>query len=184
MASEFAIRHAIHQIQHGGVIIYPTETVYGLGCNPMNPEAIHYLNTLKDRDNNKGLILIACNLDQLESFINVPDITDQKKITQTNKPTSWIVPAKNNVPDWLTGNTRTLAVRISNHPVVKKLCNHLGYPLVSTSANPRGKKPAIDALQLHNYFHNKVDAILISGDKQCGHPSVLRWLHNNEIVRA
>lgn len=184
MASDFAICHAAHQIQNGGVIVYPTETVYGLGCNPMDPEAIHYLNTLKKRDNNRGLILIACNLDQLKNFINVPDVTDQKKITQTDKPTSWIVSAKNNVPDWLTGGTQTLAVRISNHPVVKKLCDQLGYPLVSTSANPHGKKPANNALHIHSYFHKKVDAILISDEKQRGQPSTLRWLHNDKIVRA
>jgi L-threonylcarbamoyladenylate synthase len=184
MASDFAIRHASHQIHHGGVIAYPTETVYGLGCDPMNSEAIQYLNTLKSRDNNKGLILIASNLDQLENFIDVPDIKDQKKITQTDKPTSWIVPAKNNTPDWLTGNTRTLAIRISKHLIVTKLCNQLGTPLVSTSANPYGKKPALNSLQLHKYFHNKVDTILISHNNQCGQPSTLRWLHNDKIARV
>lgn len=184
MASEFAIRHALHQIKHGGVIAYPTETVYGLGCDPMNFEAVQYLSKLKNRDGSKGLILLACDLDQLEGFINVPDENDREKIQQTNKPTSWIVPAKDTVPDWLTGNTRTLAVRISNHPVVKKLCYRLDSPLVSTSANPSGKKPALNALQLHRYFQNTINAILISDDKQCGQPSTLRWLHDDKIVRA
>jgi len=183
MASKFAIRHAAHQVKHGGVIIYPTETVYGLGCDPMNPDAIRYLNELKNRDNNKGLILIASNLDQLEKLIDVPDIKDKKKIMQIDKPVSWIVPTKNNTPDWLTGNTRTLAIRISNHPVVKDICEQLKSPLVSTSANPSGKKPALNALKLHDYFQNKVDAILISSDKQLGQPSTLKYLHNDKIVR-
>ena len=184
MASEFAIRHAAHQIRHGGVIAYPTETVYGLGCDPMNFEAVQYLTKLKNRDIGKGLILLACDLDQLKSFINVPDKKDREKIQQTNKPTSWIVPAKDHVPDWLTGNTRTLAVRISNHPVVQKLCQQLDSPLVSTSANPSGKKPAINALQLHTYFQDTISAILISDDEQCGQPSTLKWLHDDKIVRA
>ena len=184
MASEFAIRHAVHQIQHGGVIAYPTETVYGLGCDPMNFEAVRYLTKLKNRDISKGLILLASDLDQLENFIDVPDKKDRDKIQQTNKPTSWIVPAKAHVPGWLTGNTRTLAVRISHHPVVKRLCDRLDSPLVSTSANPSGKKPALNALQLHAYFQDKISAILISNDKQCGQPSTLKWLHDDKIVRA
>lgn len=183
MASEFAIRHALHQIQQGGVIAYPTETVYGLGCDPMNPEAVHYLRTLKNKSTGKGLILIASDLNQFIDFICTPDTKEQEKILQADKPTSWIVPAKAKIPGWLTGNTQTLAIRISQHAVVKKLCGQLGYPLVSTSANPGGKKPALNALQLHQYFHNKVDAILISNHNHSNQPSVLRWLHNDKIVR-
>ena len=183
MASPFAIRHAAHQIQHGGVIIYPTDTVYGLGCDPLNLDAVTYLNTLKQRDASKGLILVANRLELFKEYIRELDNADQQKIQQATSPTSWIVTAKKSAPEWLTGNTNTLAIRITQHPVIAELCNRLHHPLVSTSANPSAKKPALNALQVHKYFHDKVYAILIDDNKHSAQPSTLRVLDNNLILR-
>lgn len=183
MASPFAIRHAAHQIRHGGVAVYPTDTVYGLGCDPMNPDAVAYLNTLKQRDTRKGLILVANKLEFFKEYIKELDNSDQKKIQQADTPTSWIVAAKEGIPEWLTGNNKTLAIRITQHPVIAELCNLLCHPLVSSSANPSSKKPALKALQVHRHFHNKVSAILIADDEHTGQPSVIKALDNNLILR-
>lgn len=183
MASPFAIRHAIHQIQHGGVIIYPTDTVYGLGCDPMNADAVAYLNALKQRDPRKGLILVANKLEFFNGYIEKLSNREIKMIQQTDTPTSWIVAAKNSTPKWLTGDNTTLAIRITKHPVITELCNQLRHPLVSSSANPSTKKPALNALQVHRHFHDKVHAILISDTNHYGQPSAIRVLDNNLLLR-
>lgn len=183
MASEFALRYALHQIRHGGIIAYPTETVYGLGCDPMNSEAVLSLNALKNRGKNKGLILIGSSLEQFSKFIDVPEKKDRDKIQNSKTPTSWIVPSSHQAPVWLTGNRKTLAIRVSKHEIVTRLCTGLGSPIVSTSANPGGHKPANSALDLHRYFQNKIDAFIFSNDYQPGQPSTIRSLHNDKIIR-
>lgn len=183
MASSFAIRYASHKIRQGGVIAYPTETVYGLGCDPLNADAINTICQLKQRDISKGLILLSSSLEILEPYIQPLSNQDQQKITQTEQPTSWIVEKAENTPDWLTGQHDTLVIRITSHPVVKKLCHHLNHPLVSSSANTQGNKPALNALQLHRYFHNQLDAILVSGGASSGQPSIIRRLHDDTLVR-
>ncbi|MDH5387275.1 MAG: L-threonylcarbamoyladenylate synthase [Gammaproteobacteria bacterium] len=183
MASHFAIQYAAHQIHHGGVIVYPTETVYGLGCDPMNLAAITYLNTLKQRERGKGLILIGHTLDLFEDYVASLSDGQKKQISQTDEPTSWIVKAKDSLPDWLTNSQRTVAIRITQHPVVSELCQQLGHPIVSTSANPRGKKTCRNALQAHKYFHDKVDAILIDDRHLSGRASTIKRLDNLSTVR-
>ena len=183
MASAFAIRYASHQIQQGGVIAYPTETVYGLGCDPLNADAINTLCQLKQRDINKGLILLSSSLELLEDYIQPLNQQDQQKIAKVQQPTSWIVDKSATTPDWLTGKHDTIVIRITSHPVVKKLCRHLGYPLVSSSANTRGNKPALNALQLRRYFHNELDALIISSETSSGQPSTIRRLHDDHMIR-
>ncbi|MCW8922256.1 MAG: L-threonylcarbamoyladenylate synthase [Gammaproteobacteria bacterium] len=183
MASHFAIRYAVHQIRHGGIIVYPTETVYGLGCDPMNLNAVNYLNHLKQRQPDKGLILLAHNLDLFSNYIEILSADDRKKILHTETPTSWIVPVKTSLPDWLTNKQRTIAIRISQHPVVTELCQQLGHPITSTSANLSGKKTIINALQAHKYFHDKVDAILIDDRHLSGQASTIKRLDDLSIIR-
>lgn len=183
MASPFAIRHAAHQIRHGGVIAYPTDTVYGLGCDPMSSDAVDYLNALKQRDPDKGLILIANKLEYFRDYIKELNQEDQRKAQQTETPTSWVVPAKDSTPPWLTSNNQTLAIRITQHPIITELCNQLHHPLVSSSANPGGKKPALNALQLHKYFHDKLHATLVYNNEHSSPPSIIRVLDNNLVLR-
>ncbi len=183
MASDFRIRLAAHHIKHGGVIIYPTETVFGLGCDPFNKSAVDYLNFLKQRNTNKGLILLAGSLEQLEPYIEVPDQPSRNRLLHNKVPTSWIVAAKKNMPGWITAQDGSVAVRISKHPVVIQLCGLLGSPLVSSSANVGGAKPAQNTLQLHSYFHDQVHSMLTSDYPQSGKPSIVRQLADNKIFR-
>jgi L-threonylcarbamoyladenylate synthase len=182
MATDFAIRHAAHCIRHGGVIVYPTETVYGLGCDPLCEDAVERINRIKQRPPGKGLILLAGRLEQLDDFIDVPSPRDRELMCDNAQPISWIVPARTNAPDWITDGG-TVAVRVSDHAVVKALCEELGFPLVSTSANPAGRKPARNALELHRYFDGIVDAILLSHGKSRGTPSKIIRLADKSLVR-
>ena len=183
MPSEFAVRYAAHCVRNGGVIAYPTETVYGLGCDPLCASAVDTINSLKGREARKGLILLASHLQQLDELIDVSDPDQRAAITGEREPTSWIVPAKASAPAWITGGRNTLAVRITSHPMVTRLCNRLGHALVSTSANPSGKKPALNPLQLHRYFDGLVDAMLISNHNCSGRPSKIRDLASGLLLR-
>ena len=183
MATEFAIRFAAHCIRQCGIIAYPTETVYGLGCDPLCAEAVNEINSLKGRDAGKGLILVASRLQQLDTLIDVSGRNERAAIVGEHEPTSWIVSAKDTAPEWITGRHHTIAIRISSHPLLMRLCDQLGHALVSTSANPAGKKPALNALQLHRYFDGLVDSMLISNHNCSGKPSKIRHLKSRQLLR-
>jgi L-threonylcarbamoyladenylate synthase len=140
--SPFKIKTAVRHIKAGAVIAYPTEAVYGLGCNPLNENAVMSLLDIKQRPIEKGLILIASSLDQLRPYL-VLDQAIINRITPTwPGPVTWVIPARPWVPIWLTGAHDSLAVRVTNHPLARDLCAQFGCPLVSTSAN-RTSRPAI-----------------------------------------
>lgn len=184
MVSEFVIRLAAHHVRQGAVIAYPTDTVYGLGCDPWNTAALTFLNTLKNRAPGKGLILLASSLEQLDEFIDLDDAPARQRILAENQPTSWVVPARRYLPEQLTGGGDTLAVRITSSSVVASLCQHLGHPLVSSSANPAGRPPAINSLQLHRWFQHDVASILIDDNLGTGKPSTLKHIYTQHIYRA
>lgn len=182
MVSSFNIRQAAQCVKQGGIIAYPTEAVYGLGCDPYQPEAVYRLLDLKNRPVEKGLILVGSDISQFNNLIE-PLSTEQKQLISNNSLTSWIVPAAN-APYWLRGNHRSLAIRLSSHPLVKQLCQTLGQPLVSTSANPAGKSPARNSLQTRHYFHRQLDIILHSATGHLTQPTEIRDLLSNNIIRA
>ena len=182
MASDFSIRHAAHVIRHGGIIAYPTDTIYGLGCNPFDTEAVERINTIKQRPANKQFILLAAHIDQVRSLI-VLDSVQESLISLSTKPTSWIAKASQHAPCWLTDKDNSLTFRISKNETVEKLCNALGHAVISTSANISGKKPAKNSLEIHRYFHTTVDKILASNKKLTGSPSKIIRLCDNHIIR-
>jgi len=182
MASDFSIRHAASIIRQGGVIAYPTDTIYGLGCNPFNPDAIELINHIKQRPLDKQFILLASHLDQVKSLIQLSNAQEQT-ITQSTQATSWIIKADKKTPLWLIDKNHTVTIRISSHSNVKRLCNILGHPIISTSANISGKTPARNALDLHKYFHHLVDKILVSDQKQSSKSSKIIRLCDNHVIR-
>lgn len=182
MASDFSIRHAAHIIRHGGIIAYPTETVYGLGCDIYNAEAVEKINIIKQRPHNKQFILLAGNIDQIKQLIEIND-KEESIIENTTEPTSWIIKASSLAPEWLTDKNNSLTIRISSDNLVKSLCHILGHAIISTSANFSGKKPARTSLDLHKSFHDKVDKILLSNQKTFRKPSKIIRLCDNHIIR-
>ena len=182
MASDFSIRHAAHVIRHGGIIAYPTDTIYGLGCDPFNADAVERINVIKQRPANKQFILLAGQIEQVRSLI-VLDKNQESLITQSSEPTSWIVKASQHAPRWLIDKNDMLTFRISKHNDVQKLCGALGHAVISTSANISGKAPAKNALELHRYFHTTVDKILASNQKLTGKPSKIIRLCDNHVIR-
>ncbi len=172
-------------IAAGGIVAYPTEAVWGLGCNPGDAHAVNRLLTLKRRPLEKGLILIAADLVQLEPWI--APLTSQQRATLERpgpKPITWLVPAAPDTPPWLTGRHPGLAVRITQHPMSRDLCAAAATALVSTSANPSGRLPATTALGVRRYFGSQLD-MLVPG--RCGgqkRPSEIRDLVTRALIRA
>ncbi|MDD5581243.1 MAG: L-threonylcarbamoyladenylate synthase [Methylobacter sp.] len=150
--STFKIRNAVRHIKAGNIIAYPTEAVYGLGCDPLNETAVMALLDIKQRPVEKGLILIASSLAQLRPYL----ILDKSVLDRTEPtwpgPVTWVIPARPWVPKWLTGAHKTLAVRVTNHPIASQLCAHYGCPLVSTSANPSTQPAIKDSRKLLKTF--------------------------------
>ena len=147
-------------LDNGGVIAYPTEAVMGLGCNPWNEAAVAKVLRLKRRSPDKGLIIVAAGIEQLSAVVDFSQVSGMEQVTGSwPGPVTWLVPAWPATPRWLTGKHETLAVRVSAHPVVRRLCDETGL-LVSTSANPSGCRPARTLRRARAYFGQAVDCYL------------------------
>jgi len=183
MTSQFAIRLAAHHIRNSGIIIYPTETVYGLGCDPGDQQAVKNLNIIKQREKHSGFLLLASSLDQLSDYITTPDQKAIDTINSANVPTSWITSAEKNAPPWLISPDGTIGFRITTHVVTKKLCEQLGHPITSTSANIKGGKPVSNTLQCHQQLTGAFDYLLTSNMQRSETPSVIRILSTGQQLR-
>ena len=153
--------NAIKCIQDGGILAYPTEAVWGLGCDPRNDAAITSLLQLKHRPWQKGLILIAGDADFFSPLLNRLEPTLRHRILKTwPGPVTWVVPDPGCYSQLIRGKHPSVAIRVTNHPLTAKLTRLLGFPLVSTSANPASCAPAQTLLRTRCYFGSKVDHYL------------------------
>jgi L-threonylcarbamoyladenylate synthase len=174
---------AARVIRRGGIIAYPTEGVYGLGCDPTNPVAIARILELKHRGWSKGLIVIAAYLDQLRKFADLSDRDIEQRLAEpTLEPITWIVPALAGLPRSLTGGRTTVAVRLIAHELTRALCERVG-PLVSTSANPSGVRPARDAFTVRRYFGAEVELIVPGYTGGGAGPSEIRDARTDAVLR-
>ena len=173
-------------LRAGGVIAYPTEAVWGLGCDPRDEAATLRLLALKVRDVDKGLILIAADEAQLAPFIDMGVLDPaQREAVRASwpGPHTWIVPASADAPRWVTGMHAGIAVRVSAHPPVIALCNAFGGALVSTSANRAGQ-PAVHAIdQLDPRIIDGVDAILDGETGGLQRPTDIRDARSGAVLR-
>lgn len=182
------VQLAARQIQSGGVVAYPTESVWGLGCDPFNPEAVAKLLFIKQRPVEKGLILVAANLEQVQPWLDGLDAQSLSRLYQTwPGPMTWLLPNNGLAPSWVTGGSKFVAVRVSEHPLVSALCGAVGGPVISTSANPSGRAPARNRLTVQRYFGGVVDAIapgLAASEVQTHiKPTEIRDLLTDQVIR-
>lgn len=179
------IRQAVQFIAAGGIIAYPTETVYGLGCDPFNGDAVLRLLTLKQRTMDQGLILVASHFEQVEPLLLPlePEVRDRVASPETT-PTTWVLPCLPDIPVWLRGRHSSLAVRITTHPLAAALCDAWAGPLVSTSANIHGRHPAGTPLAVRLAFNNRLDYILHGATGSGNRPSEIRDGLSGAILRS
>jgi L-threonylcarbamoyladenylate synthase len=158
------IRLAIDALLAGGVIAYPTEGVYGLGCLPDEPRALEKLLSIKSRDAAKGLILLAARVEHLTGWVAEADL-ERLPAPRPEHPVTWLVQPGERAGPLLTGRHPTLAVRLAANPVALSILLGVGMPVTSTSANPAGRPVAANRFLLRRHFRTLVDYV-VPGD--CG----------------
>ena len=182
--SAWKIRHAVHILKQGGLIAYPTEAVFGLGCLPDKTETIKRLLKLKQRPKEKGLILLASELSQLEPYLCPLENNILEKIQSSwPGPTTWILPTPAETSTLIKGNFNTIAVRISAHPIVRELCTQCQAPIISTSANISGKKMSYTASDVRQHFNNKLDYILNGPLGDSDKPTIIKDAISDQVIR-
>jgi L-threonylcarbamoyladenylate synthase len=176
---------AVAAIRRGGVVAYPTEAVYGLGCDPRAALAVERILAMKGRPRNLGLILIASEFVQLAPYLESLPAELEKRAGETwPGPVTWVWPARADVPAWLTGGRDTLAVRVTAHPVAARLCHEAGMAIVSTSANPHGRPPARTPEEVEAYFGKQVSAVVDAPLGDAERPTEIRDVRTGEVLRA
>lgn len=172
-------------VRAGAVVAYPTEGVWGLGCDPRNRAAVERILELKGRPTDKGLILLAASETQLAPFVApfTPEIAARVRPTWPG-PVTWIVAAAKDCPEWLTGGRATIAVRVTTHPVAAELARAAGTALVSTSANLSDDLPARSAVEVRRLFGKALDAVVEGALGDCAGPTEIRDAASGRILRA
>ena len=182
--SDETFKRAIAALKQQQIIAYPTEAVYGLGCDPRSESAVEKILQLKNRQREKGLILIACDITQLEPYLGLLTDKQWQQLKQTWPGAhTWLVPKSNAVPTWIHGAFDTIAVRVTNHPVAAALCQRFGHPLVSTSANRAGQTPLTDNVRVFETFGDEIDYIVSGRVGNQRKPSVIQDLLTQQLIR-
>ena len=186
MPARSTLAETVQALQRGGVVAYPTEAVWGLGCDPRDEAATLRLLGLKQREVEKGLILIAADEAQLGPFIDMAALEPAQRdavCASWPGPHTWIVPSAPGAPAWVTGTHAGIAVRVSAHPAVVALCAAFGGALVSTSANRAGEPAAHAIEQLDPRIVDGVDAVLEGETGGLDRPTEIRDARTGVALR-
>lgn len=177
-------------LKQGQVLAYPTEAVWGLGCDPNNEQAFHEILRLKQRPIEKGVILLAAHVNQVQHLLQ--DLSEDMRQTvidswsnrnPTERATTWLLPASDDIPTWIKGNHTKVAVRVTTHSLCVALCQAFGGFIVSTSANPAGLEPARSLQDANQYFAQELN--YLNGDLGLSQePSKIMDAQTGEVIRA
>ncbi len=179
------VSRAVQCLQAGEVIAYPTEAVFGLGCDPASETATRKILSLKNRPAEAGLILIADTFERFAAYIMPLEAGLTEKAFETwPGPVTWLFPRHESVPDWLAGNHETIAIRVTAHPVCRALCAAFGGAIVSTSANPRQGQPATSAATVEAYFGSALCGTVAGALGSADRPSEIRDLVSGRVLRG
>ena len=175
---------AVEQLRAGHIIAYPTEAVFGLGCDPANESAVRKLLALKGRPESAGFVLIASDFSQVEPWIAETDPALLERAMQSwPGPVTWLFPRAAGVPDYVAGDHATVAVRITAHEPSRALCSAFGSALISSSANHTAAEPARSAGEVEDYFGHFIGGILAGPLGESERPSEIRDLVTGKVIR-
>ena len=177
-----AARQASDVLLSGGVIAYPTEGVFGLGCLPDDIDAVARILGIKERSPRKGLILIAARPEQFDDWID-PSVRGLLPAPDPGRPITWIVKPAARVPAIVTGDNPGLAIRITTNPVAAAICDAVDMPVVSTSANVAGRPVARNTFILRRSFGHLVDYVVPGECGPASGPSEIRELETGRVLR-
>lgn len=157
------INKAVDVLKSGGVIIFPTDTFYGLGCDLFNKEGIEQLFSIKHESDSKLFSFICANLKEISNYAKVSDYAYKAMKKLLPGPYTFILPAAKIVPKKLWDKRKTVGIRVPDHPIARQLVELLGNPIVSTSVSSRKGEPLFDPFEIRNIFNSQVDLMLASG---------------------
>jgi len=168
------IKEAVRLLKQGGLIAFPTETYYGLGVDPLNPEALHRLFQVKQRTADKPVLVLVADQSQLSLLaVSIPVDFNKLMAAFWPGPLTLVFPARTNLPELLTGGTGTIGIRQSPNPVATRLLEEFKGPITATSANRSGEIPATTAAEVEEIFGPEVDLIVDGGPTPGGQGSTL-----------
>ncbi len=178
------INKAIDVLKRGGVIIYPTDTVYGIGCDIFNKEALEKIFSIKNDSSNKLFSFVCSDLKDIAKYARVSDYAYRTMKHLLPGPYTFILPAAKLVPKKLWSKRKTVGIRVPNHAVTLTLVKEFGHPIISTSTTNRKGEVLIDPFEIRNIFNLQVDLMLASGNLS-GDPSSVIDLSSEvpEIIR-
>jgi len=181
------ILQAVLALQSGRVIAYPTEGVWGLGCDPFNVEAVQALLDLKQRPVEKGVILIAADVAQVAEYLTPLTPAQRQQVLASWQPglpaATWLVPLTSAVPTWISGKHDRVAIRVTQHAQTQALCRAFGGVIVSTSANISGAPAALDSDTVRGYFTDQV-LIVEGATGGATAPSTIRDALSGQVIRG
>lgn len=179
-----SVEKAAQRIRDGAVVAYPTEAVFGLGCDPCNEAAVMQLLAIKQRPVNKGLILLAGSCEQLHDWVQASAADWQKMQARWPGPVTFLVPASKRVPAWIRGDHASVAIRVSGHPLARQLALAAATPIVSTSANLAGCDAHRYQQSLAAELGAQLDGIVAGDCNISTRPSTIIDLASNTVIRA
>lgn len=180
-----SINYIVEKLKQNQVVAYPTEAVFGLGCNPNSEQAVMALLELKNRPIEKGLILISSDISFLMPYIDTSRLTQvewERFAQKSDKAITWVMPASKSVPSYLKGQFDSIAVRLCDLPAIKRLCEATGFALTSTSANLSGLSPCKTVDEIKQQFGLNFPVLdMPTGGKD--KPSEIRDIFSQKILR-
>src|SRR5690242_9389872 len=178
------IAEAATLLHAGGVLAYPTEAVFGLGCDPDNRAAFEKIFALKQRPPGQGVLLIAAEFSQIADWIEAPPEAIARAQATWPGAHTWIFPRSPRVPEWVAGGHSGIALRVTAHPIAAALCRAFGGPIVSTSANVHGQLPARGANEVEPLFSGELDGVLHGETGGMTRPTPIADAVTGAIIRA
>ena len=176
------LQPAVDALRAGGVIIYPTDTIYGLGCDITNPQAVQRVQQIKGRDANKPMSFVCADLQDVVRYARVSEYA--RPLLERCLPGAYtfVLPATDSAPDILTTGQQTVGLRIPDHPIPLALVNALGAPILSTSANFSTQEVITEPRDLEEHMGGLVDVIVASGSLPVQPSSVVSLVGDKATV--
>jgi len=181
--SPWALNRFAHAVSRGAIFGYPTDTIWGFGCHPLFASSVARILQIKNRSAGKGLILLSSRLEYCAPYVGLDNEQLQPILSTTDHPTTWLVPASGNCPVWIRGNYPTVAIRITDHPLLEFLCGRLEAPIVSTSANRSGMATVRNSVQMRKQFGDELDFIVSGFATGSNRPSEIKSLLSGTTER-
>ncbi len=181
--SPWALNRFAHAVSRGAIFGYPTDTIWGLGCHPLIADSVGRILQIKHRNPDKGLILLSSKIEYCLAYAELDSGQLESIHKPTDHPTTWLAPASEGCPAWIRGSYPTVAIRITNHPLLEFLCARLQAPIVSTSANRAGRATVRSSRQIRKQFGNELDFIVSGFATGSNKPSNIKSLLDKTTIR-